>query len=79
MAAGDSASVVVVVVDFGVVATKNVTEIFSQSSGKPLSECKPLPTWWLYECYEPVICLFVLRLNIPINNFQSCRDGDNAS
>ena len=24
-------------------------------------------------------CLFVLRLNVPVNNFQSCRDGATAS
>ena len=25
------------------------------------------------------VCLFVLMLNVPVNNFQSCRDGATAS
>ena len=25
------------------------------------------------------VCLFVLRVNVPVNNFQSCRDGATAS
>ena len=26
-----------------------------------------------------MFCLFVLRLNVPVNNFRSCRDGATAS
>ena len=26
-----------------------------------------------------IVCLFVLRLNIPVNNFESCREGATVS